>query len=155
AAVAWHPTVGIRPLLADEVQDRWELPLWWLPPGREREHVYAEDLGRIPIAELAPKALMMTGLMRLAGCDLFIHGLGAAGLVEPGRVVEGYDVITGEWLAAWLGPEASIAPIVMVTASFLLPLLDRPLPTLHDSARATWLAHHARHDPIALRDPAA
>ena len=35
----------------------------------------------------------MTGLMRLAGCDLFIHGTGGGA----------YDLVTEEWLGSWMG----------------------------------------------------
>jgi hypothetical protein len=149
AAVARHPAAGMRPLAADPIQDRWELPLWRLPKGEPRRHVYAEDLSSIPIDELAPKALFMTGLMRLAGCDLMIHGMGGAGPDEGGH--EGYDRITDEWLRDWLG-EQSIAPIVLVTATLRLPLLSSEPPTADQVARATWLAHHARHNPDVLRD---
>jgi hypothetical protein len=151
AAAANHPTAGIRPLTASDIQDRWELPLWHLPEGKPRRHVYAEDLASIPPHELAPKALFMTGLMRLATCDLFIHGLGAAESNNPAH--EGYDFITEEWFKTWLGVQ--IAPIALVTATRYLPLADGPIPTDADVALARWLAHHARHSPMLLRDPDA
>lgn len=148
AAAARHPAAGIRALVADPVQDRWELPLWHLPPGRERTHVYAEDLPSIPPSELAPKALFMTGLLRLAACDLFIHGTGGAGLDDQA----GYDRITDEWLAAWLGINpADLAPITTVTATRLLPLPIHP-PTARAVDRSVWLAHAAPHNPHIIRD---
>lgn len=150
AAVARHPLSGVRPLTADAVQDRWELPLWWLPPGEERRHVYAEDLGTIPLEQLAPKALFMTGLVRLAGCDLFIHGVGGGARLDEAAGRDGYDHITEDWVRAWLGVE--LAPMVVVTATLRLPLLDGPAPTAEQVARAVWLAHHARHNPDVLRD---
>ncbi len=156
AAALAHPGAGIRALVADEVQDRWELPLWRLPPGSPRSHVYAEDLPGIPREELAPKALFMTGLLRLAGCDLFIHGLGGGG----GDAGGGYDAITDAWLTAWLGEEAvaALAPVTVVTATRYLPLesaaspAPTPAPTLApaEAARAVWRAHHARHIPAEL-----
>lgn len=150
AAVARHPSAGMRPLIADEVQDRWELPLWRLEPGGPRRHVYAEDLPSIPREELAPKALFMTGLIRLAGCDLFIHGTGGGGAAEDG---EGYDRVTEEWLCDWLriGP-GDLAPITVVTATLHLPLRPGPPPSQDQVARTVWLAHHARHNPDVLRD---
>lgn len=150
AAVARHPSARMRALIADEVQDRFELPLWHLPPGAARRHVYAEDLPSIPVHELAPKALFMTGLLRLAGCDLFIHGLGA-GASDDAH--EGYDHITGEWLSAWLGIEPSLpAPITVVTATRYLPLSIPEPPTPAAAARAVWLAHAAAHNPHIIRD---
>lgn len=148
AAAARHPTAGIRPLTTDDVQDRWELPLWHLPPGKPRSHVYAEDLASIPMHELAPKALLMTGLMRLAACDLFIHGLGAA---NNDRSHEGYDIITEEWLERWLGVPR-IAPMTLVTATRYLPLASQSPPTAADVAKAQWTVHHARHHPDLLGD---
>jgi hypothetical protein len=151
AAVARHPSAGMRELVADEIQDRYELPLWHLPAGRPRRHVYAEDLPSIPMAELAPKALFMTGILRLAGCDLFVHGLGGGeGGGTGGPEHEGYDHITREWIADWLGVEP--APITVVTATRFLPLsIPRP-PTPAAAARAVWLAHSAPHNPHIIRD---
>lgn len=157
-AAAHHPSARIRPLTASDIQDRWELPLWHLPPGKPRRHVYAEELATIPPHELAPKALFMTGLLRLAACDLFIHGTGGAGSTDSSApdTHEGYDLITEEWLERWLGiPRASLAPITLVTATRYLPLSDSPPPTAAELARARWLAHHARHSPLLLRDPDA
>ncbi|MBX3377826.1 MAG: hypothetical protein KF678_12580 [Phycisphaeraceae bacterium] len=156
AAAARHPSANIRPLTASDIQDRWELPLWHLPPHRPRTHVYAEDLPAIPPHELAPKALFMTGLLRLAACDLFIHGTGGAGSTDvspPPDAHDGYDLITEEWFRDWLGQP--LAPMTLVTATRYLPLADGPIPTPADLARARWLAHHARHSPLLLRDPDA
>ena len=152
AAVARHRSAGMRPLVADEVQDRYELPLWWLPPQGPRRHVYAEMLGEIPLDQLAPRALLMTGLLRLAGCDLFIHGTGGGG-AEEAAGHEGYDRVTEDWLHAWLGTEpAELAAITVVTATRLLPLPGAEPPEPMAVARTKWLAHHARHSPDVLRD---
>ena len=144
-----HPSAGIRPLIADDIQDRWELPLWHLPSGKKRTHVYAEMLASIPVSELAPKALFMTGLMRLAACDLFIHGTGGGG--EDSH--EGYDLITEEWLKKWLGAER-LAPMAVVTATRYLPLSPEPPPSADQVARADAAAHRARHSPELLGDHA-
>lgn len=152
AAVARHSSAGMRPLLADDIQDRFELPLWWLPPGGPRQHVYAEMLGQIPLSELAPKALFMTGLLRLAGCDLFIHGTGGGG-AEGEAAHEGYDLVTDEWLAVWLGiTRDALAPITVVSATRFLPLeaAEPPAPSVVD--RAEWMSNSARHSPYLLRD---
>jgi hypothetical protein len=144
-AVAAHPGAGIRPLEANPTQDRWELPLWRLLPDGRRTHIHAEDLAGIPPEELAPKALFMTALLRLAGCDLFIHGTGGAG-------DEGYDRITEDWLRGWPNQErAALAPIAMVTATRYLPIAHGPEVTAADAERAVWRAHHARHVPAELR----
>jgi hypothetical protein len=152
AAAARHPGVGVRPLIADEVQDRWELPVWQLAPGGVRRRVFAEMLADAPVEQLAPRALLMTGLVRLAGCDLFIHGTGGGGTDDNH---EGYDTVTEEWLRAWLGAEG-LAPIAVVSATLLLPLAAEPPPSSAEVQRAVWAAHHARHDPAMTGDaPAA
>ncbi|MFN0133771.1 MAG: hypothetical protein ACKVW3_14730 [Phycisphaerales bacterium] len=154
AAVAAHPSAGIRPLIANPIQDRFELPLWHLPPGLPRRHVHAEDLAGIPPAHLAPKALLMTAIARLALCDIFIHGTGGGGDSEAAH--DGYDLITDQWLTTWLGSAGSsppsLAPVAVVTATLHLPLTADPPPTPADIARATWHAHHARHEPAAIGD---
>lgn len=151
AAARAHPGAGIRPLHADDVNVRYELPLWRIEPGKPRRRVYAEDLPSIPREQLAPRALFMTGLLRLAGCDLFIHGTGGGGADETKG---GYDAVTDDWLRAWLG-RADLAPVTVVTATRLLPLDAEPIPTDDEIRRADWTAHHARHDPAILGDPAA
>jgi hypothetical protein len=151
AAVRRHPTAGIRELLANDVQDVHELPLWRLTPDGERIRVYAEMLADVPREELAPRALLMTGLLRLAGCDLFIHGTGGGGGPDGDR--EGYDRITEEWLASWLGLDAgALAPVTVVTATRRLRLAPEPPPSAAEIARAVWRAHHARHEPAMLSD---
>lgn len=142
AAVAAVPQAGLTPLLADIVQDRFELPLWRLAPRQPRARVYVEDLSAIPPDELAPRALFMTALLRHAGCDLFIHGLG-------GGI---YDHATELWFCAWL-PDAMLAPTAVVTATRYLPF--PPMPAAEPLATALWRLHHARHDPALLGDPTA
>ncbi len=166
ASVQAHPGAGVRPLIADVVQDRFELPLWRLMPaarGQEpvRRHVYAEDLPTIPRDQLAPKALLMTALVRTHLCDLFIHGTGGGtGLSsEPTSddAHEGYDRVMEQWLAAWLGDAAAntLAPATLATATRLLPLEHDPIPSPAEVARACWRAHHARHSPRMLGDSVA
>jgi len=139
AAVANRPHAGVAPLEHSEANHRHELPLWRLRDNQPRERVYEEDLGGIPTHELAPRALLMTALLRLAGCELFIHGSGGAE----------YDLVTEDWVRTWLGVE--MAPAAMATATLRLPIgTDAPSQT--DAEHAVWLAHHARHDPAALGD---
>jgi len=141
-AVAERPHVGIAPLKCDELQDVYELPLWAIEPGQARRRIYAHDIGQIDPRSLAPRALLMTGILRWAACDLFIHGLGGGQ----------YDPITERWLADWLG--ASLAPALVASADVLLPSQPR-LTDIHDLARARWRMHHARHDPAMLGEPEA
>ena len=69
-AAAAYPEAGIRPL---EVSDAdAELPVWRVEGGR-RLRVMASAVGG---GALVPRALFMTMLLRLAGCDVFVHGLG-------------------------------------------------------------------------------
>jgi hypothetical protein len=138
-AVARRPHAGVAPLVHSEVNLRCELPLWRIRPGSARRRVFEEDLDSIPAGELAPRALLMTALLRMAGCELFIHGSGGAQ----------YDLVTEDWIRAWLGVE--LAPATLMTATRRLPL-DPSGPGGHDVQRAIWLAHHARHDPSALGD---
>jgi len=136
-AAANRPHAGVGPLELDEIHNRVELPLWRIRPGARRERVFAQDLGSIPACELAPRALMMTAILRLAGCELFIHGSGGAE----------YDLVTEDWLRAWLGQE--LAPSALATATLRLPL-ECETPSNTDVDRAVWVAHHARHDPSVL-----
>jgi hypothetical protein len=155
AAIRAHPRAGIRPLIADAVQDRFELPLWHLPPGTPRRHVYAEDLPSIPPMELAPKALLMTALVRAHLCDLFIHGTGGGTGGDADDSHEGYDRVMEDWLARWLGKDAALAPATLATATRTLPLSTKPAPSRNDLAVAAWRAHHARHAPAMVGDASA
>lgn len=138
-AVDALPQAGVGRLIVNETADRYELPLWRVRPGEPRRRVYAHDLD--DRTHLAPRALLMTALLRLAGCDLFIHGAGGAA----------YDAVTDRWVRDWLGE--SLAPIAMVTATLRLPLRAE-IPSPEAAARARWRAHHARHDPALLGDDA-
>ena len=139
AAAALVPEARLAPLASGP---RFELPLWRLRPGRARARVYADDIAIIPPSELAPRALLLTGFLRLYACDLFIHGAGGAV----------YDRITERWLGDWLG--RPLAPTTMATATLMLPLLAEA-PTLEAIDRAAWTAHHARHDPALIGDHSA
>jgi hypothetical protein len=133
----------VRPLRAEG--SRFELPLWRLPRefGRARVPVWSDELGAIPEHELAPRALLMTALVRMSMCDLFIHGTG-------GGV---YDRITELWLDAWL-PGTRLAPTAVVTATRRLPF-DLRVRTPEEIAHAAWRSHHALHSPAMLGDAAA
>ncbi|MBX9639087.1 MAG: hypothetical protein K2X97_04985, partial [Mycobacteriaceae bacterium] len=135
---------GIAPLSANAARSRFELPLWRLSPaGRPtpRKRVFTHTLGDTPLDALAPRALLMTALLRWLGCDLFIHGLGGGASGQEG----GYDKVAERWFTHWLGVE--LAPSVVATATVLLPPVPGagPLVTPGDLIAAQAGAHRARH----------
>ena len=144
AAVAHDDT--LRPLAT---ADRLELPLWHLDDTTRRP-VFADDLADIDPADLAPRALLMTGVMRLAGCDLFVHGTGAGGTDAQ----HGYEAAADKWLEAWLG-EKPRGRVVVATATLTLDLPGADAPTEDDVADAKARAHKARHDPSLVGDDKA
>lgn len=132
-AVAAVPEAGINPLLIRD--DYVELPLWRIRDDGRRMHAYDADADRSlrsgrPIAPgtsqerqeprpdsdrrggawLLPRALFMTALVRLAMCDLFIHGFGGAV----------YDRTMELWMNDWLGVRPG--HIAVVSATLHLPL---------------------------------
>lgn len=129
-----------------------ELPLWRMHPSGVRLPISSKDvLG--PGESLAPRAIVLTALFRIAGCGLFIHGLG-------GGV---YDRVTDRWLEllrqdpstrALVG-DAPPAPTCVVTATRYLPLAGGPIASPENIAHASWLAHRARFDPLIVGDRAA
>ena len=120
AAVASEPEARLTALAIRD--DIVELPLWRLQDDGVRlrgwdsdveaaleEHATAASQSRV---RLMPRALLMTAMLRLAACDLFIHGTGGAI----------YDRATEGWMRDWLGVE--IAPMATVTATLHLPLMN-------------------------------
>ncbi len=152
AAVADVPAARLRPLVATE--SRIELPLWRLRPGIARTPVFAHDLASIPREQLAPRALLMTALLRAAACDVFIHGTG-------GGI---YDRATDAWWFAWLNSSHSpspaaqslnehpLAPTAVVTATRRLNFPGVIVPAPEQIDRAVWQAHRSLHDPAILGD---
>jgi len=139
AAVRAVPASGVAELSTPNNEARVELPLWRLRKGEPRKRVFAESLREADLSELAPRALVLTGLMRLAGCDLFIHGLGGAA----------YDAVTERWLDDWLG--VSLAPAAVVSATLRLPLAPEGADESSVN-QAVWRAHAAKHNPDLLND---
>lgn len=143
-AVMHAADADLRPLAVNTVSKRYELPLWLLRVGEPRRKVFSDELAAMPEAErarLAPRALLMTGLLRAYACDLFVHGTGG----------EKYDRATERWFATWLG--LALAPMVAASATLTLPLTDGPVPTPTHVAKAAWRLQHARHHPAALNLP--
>ncbi len=152
-AVAAVPGAGVGRLI--EERDRVELPLWQLGWGRPRRRVFADLADEpalltyedgTPIEELdrwlAPKALLLSAVMRTAICDLFIHGTGG-GL---------YDEAMEHWWRGWL-KEAPAAPRTVVSADVYLDLAA-PVADRAELTRATWRRHHLPHNIDRLLPPA-
>lgn len=148
-AVVEHPHERVQ-LLGEG-----ELPLWVMDSSAGtmlRRRATIADLER-PVEQLAPRALLMTGLLRWAACDLFIHGTGGGG-GGGGAAHAGYDRITEQWFGDWLGSATVLAPSVVATATVRLNIEhDGPGPA--ELRRSQWLAHRARHEPALLDDAAA
>ena len=88
-----------------------ELPFWRLDlAGMSRTPLLEGDAADL----VAPRALALTAIARLALSDVFIHGTGG------GR----YDRAMERWIAAALGDEAcaALAPMQVVTATKHAPL---------------------------------
>ncbi len=137
AAVAAVPEAGIGALAVSG--DRVELPLWRRGAADRREHADDGDVRRWLAGgdekpELLPRALLLTLLVRLGMCDLFVHGTGGAR----------YDRAMERWLDDWLGLRP--APIATATASLRLPL-GRPGERPVELADAQRAARRAWHDP--------
>ena len=137
-AVDAFPEAGI-PRLTGHGDDR-EMPLWRAGVDGVRERATAADLrdwldgdGRAP---LYPRALLLTALVRLGMCDLFVHGTGGAT----------YDRAMERWIEGWLGVRP--APVAVVSATVRLPLLGDTLPP--DTATAVARVRRGWHDPETL-----
>jgi hypothetical protein len=121
-------------------------PIWSLE-GPARAPADPARIDPAHAEQYAPRALLLTGMMRWLGCEVFIHGTGGAGV--DGR--SGYDAVTAAWLGSWLS--AAMAPVAMATATLRLNLpTSGPVPTPEAIGRAQWLAHAARHRPALLDD---
>jgi hypothetical protein len=147
------PDAELRPLDAA----KGELPLWRIDARGTRKRVLASELtGEIKggasrdntaFDGLMPRALLMTALLRLAGCEIFVHGVG--GFV--------YDRAMEQWHRDWLGTALEpvtggsgggmLAPMVLASATLRLPLDAKGVPEPGAIRAALWRAHHARHDP--------
>lgn len=150
-AVAAQPNSGIAPLMVE--RERVELPVWACRWNSPRQRVFADLADSEPLwtfangepvdreqYDLAPKALLLTAIMRSRVCDLFIHGSGGAGVSGgPG----GYDRITEQWWADWRGE--TLAPMALATADVYLGF-DVPVADREDVTRAVWYQHHLPHN---------
>ncbi|MFO0875002.1 MAG: hypothetical protein U0575_13660 [Phycisphaerales bacterium] len=113
-AAAYNRAVAATPGAATALtirDDRVEVPLWRLDAEGRRMRAWDDDLERAAagpatplsapaasIVRLRPRALMLTGFLRLAACDAFIHGTGGA------------DATASRWNAGWPNGSACVAP---------------------------------------------
>jgi hypothetical protein len=139
-AVDAVPEAGIGRLLVRD--DYVELPLWRARETGERMRAYDGDVERWledgAAPPLFPRALMLTALVRLGMCDLFVHGTGGAI----------YDRAMEEWLLRWLGVMPAARAIASATLRLpLSPPTDAAVPSL-EVARTT--ARRAWHDPESI-----
>ena len=114
-----------------------ELPLWSVSKdGIRTAAKVSSSSGR-----LMPRALLMTAMLRMAGCELFIHGLG-------GGV---YDTVTELWIKSWLGVD--LAPMAVVSATRYARPSDAPrVVTREEAIEALRRVHRAKHHPAELGD---
>ncbi|MCH2162176.1 MAG: hypothetical protein MK085_09930 [Phycisphaerales bacterium] len=123
-----------RPLSVEPVP---ELPLWRVTPDGRRT-VRADEL--LDPETLRPKALLATALVRLAGCDGFVHGLGGAR----------YDTAMERWITLWLGETwaSALAPRFTASATLPLPLphADHQVKAGHVDLRRQWHAPSTADD---------
>lgn len=149
-AVAYNRAVkkypDARMALLEIGDDRIELPMWRVDPETKHRHrafVKVND-GRSENSEefvdsdlqhavLWPRALLMTGVVRLVLVDLFIHGLGG----------KTYDRITEAWFSDWLGVD--LAPLVAVSADVYLDFGIEPA-NAHDVGEARMRLHHLNYN---------
>ncbi len=143
-AVRLHPDADIGPLQVQ--RERVELPLWCLRESQPRQRVYADLSDTRPLLtledgkelligrdRLAPRALLLTAIMRSRVCGHFIHGLGG------GK----YDHAAEAWWRLWRNED--LAPMSVATADVHLSF-DAPLATRQDLDHALWRTHHLRHN---------
>ncbi|MCW5754397.1 MAG: hypothetical protein KIT24_06815 [Phycisphaeraceae bacterium] len=140
-AVAASPRARMRALRSEG--SRFELPLWRTGWGQERRGVWSDEVSEVRLTDLAPRALLMTGMLRFAGCDIFVHGLGGAAYDEAGET----------WLASWAGWRVS--PKVVVSATLRLGLGPAGEGELGRLAERVSAAHRALHDPGMVGDASA
>jgi hypothetical protein len=149
AAVRSVPESGIPQL--SPTSSGVELPLWRLGSDGRREHGDVSDARRCLGAHCAcnegacrllPRALLLTALVRLGLCDLFVHGTGGAN----------YDRAMERWIGDWLGVRP--APIAVATATLRLPLGEADA-TPGEVEAALHAARRAWHDPEGAAAAAA
>ncbi len=121
-AISRVPQAGTPLRILD---DRIELPLWRIEPDGRRLKAWDDDLQRAEAGgiRLAPRALTLTAILRLALCDLFIHGTGG----------NTYDRAMEFWIESWL--RRPVQPMAMATGTVRLPFPENneDLVDVHDA----------------------
>ena len=135
-AVAFAGVRDISPLAISA--EAVELPLWVVDEVGRRRRATDRDVGTwdsppAAPARLLPRALLLTALVRLGVCDVFIHGTGGAA----------YDRAMELWVQRWLGIQPS--PCGIATATLRLPLGDGGDAVDLDEARRA--VRRLWHDP--------
>jgi hypothetical protein len=126
--------------------NRVELPLWALAWDKPRQRVFVDTSDSVPQLslsdgqpidlheyDLAPRALLLTAVMRSALCDLFIHGSGG----------KEYDKVTSQWWSQWRGE--ALGPATMVSSDVYLDLAV-PVADRREVVSAKWYRHHLPHN---------
>ncbi|MCH8343499.1 MAG: hypothetical protein IH983_05890 [Planctomycetes bacterium] len=136
-AVRAVPEGGVGPLAI--TRDTVELPLWRIGPDDRRRRAYDGDVRRwlshgAADVVLLPRALLLTAIVRVGMCDLFVHGTGGAT----------YDRAMELWVRDWLGVEP--CPIAVATATLRLPLAAHEDDRL-DLSSAVHAQRWLWHDP--------
>ncbi len=153
-AAAQRPNAHVATLRVEP--DRVEAPLWALQWNKPRQRVFIDLADSPPIFTLdngqpinpnpqtpspdhpdrytpAPKALLMTAVLRRYHCDLFIHGRGG----------DAYDRVTEDWWQHWLGE--TLAPMAAVSADLTLNF-NAPVNNEQKLRHAQWHRHHLPHN---------
>ena len=134
---------------------RVELPFWLVRDG-VRQPVFVQP-NRPPVAfcrgaavgelseegleGLRPRAVTLTLFLRLAVCDLFVHGLGGAR----------YDRVTDRLVREFFDVEPP--PFAVLTATYHLPLARHPDPrAAYQTAQRLWQDLHHNPDRHLPRD---
>lgn len=144
-AVRQFPGAGMSAMSIEP--DRVEVPMWALRWMKPRQRVYVDVADSSPMfvtengepvqedATLAPRALLMTALLRRPDrCALFIHGTGGWN----------YDRITERWWQAW--QNETLCPMALATADVFLDFEDVPSNRRDELERAVWFDHHLPHN---------
>ncbi|MBT5382605.1 MAG: hypothetical protein HOL13_07175 [Phycisphaerae bacterium] len=129
-AVEAHPGLGVKLLRAS---GDFELPLWVVSNG-SLQTATAQDLD-VGGANLLPKALLTTALLRVAVADHFVHGIGGYA----------YDEIMEQWISRWLG--WTPCPMSLATATVYLPGCS-PAELDSETQRRVLKLRRLQHDPL-------
>lgn len=147
AGVRSVPEAGIPSLVVRD--DFVELPVWRIDASGRRRRADDVDLAAWLEGEArwrpAPRALMLTALVRLGLADVFVHGTGGAV----------YDAAMERWIERWLGVRS--APVIVATADVhaAIEVGAASADLAGDQVRLVAGAHRIWHDPEPSLAPAS